>query len=86
MHLVNPAPPSIHNARLQMRLWELEPEAKYGTTAGITPLLCSKRYSVVYYIESVNAETKLEALGQYIPPPRHVCRGCLWWAGYVMTS
>jgi len=29
---------------------------------------------------------QLEALGQCIPPPRHVCRGCLSWAGDAMTS
>ena len=29
---------------------------------------------------------ELEALGQYIPPPRHVYRGCLSCAGDVMTS
>ena len=28
----------------------------------------------------------IEAVGQCIPPQRHVCRGCLSWASDVMTS
>jgi len=28
----------------------------------------------------------IQTLRQCIPPPRHVCRGCLSWAGDVMTS
>jgi len=40
----------------------------------------------VYFITTPEFDYKLEALGQCIPPPRHVSRGCLSWACDVMTS